>query len=93
MGVKRSSKLKPYTWENLQIGEEFGPVEGSLSELKVKLHAFAVDDFGSWYFHGSPFGGKFSDPGRRDVHSRIGEAVDRTELRMADFATSGNDGV
>ena len=54
MGVKRSSKLRPYTWENMQIGEEFGPVEGPLSESKVKLHAFAVDDFGAWYFHASP---------------------------------------
>jgi 3-hydroxybutyryl-CoA dehydratase len=58
MGITRAGTLRPYTWDNLQTGEEFGPVEGILSELKVKLHAFAVDDYGAWYFQGSPFGAR-----------------------------------
>lgn len=62
MGIHRASTLKPYTWENIQIGEEFGPVEGILSDLKVKQHAFAVDDYGPWYFQGSPFGGRIGHP-------------------------------
>ncbi len=62
MGINRASTLKPYTWENIEIGEELGPVEGILSELKVKLHAYAVDDYGPWYFQGSPFGGRIGHP-------------------------------
>ncbi len=62
MGINRASTLKPHTWENIEIGEEFGPVEGILSELKVKLHAFAVDDYGPWYFQGSPFGARIGHP-------------------------------
>ncbi len=62
MGVNRASTLKPYTWDAIEIGEEFGPVEGTLSELKLKLHAFAVDDYGAWYFQGSPLGGRIGHP-------------------------------
>jgi acyl dehydratase len=62
MPINRASKLKLYTWENIEIGEEFGPVEGILSDLKVKLHAFAVDDYGPWYFQGSPFGARIGHP-------------------------------
>lgn len=62
MPIHRASQLKPYTWENIQIGEEFGPVEGILSELKLKLHAFAVDDYHPWYFHQSPFGARIGHP-------------------------------
>lgn len=62
MPIHRASQLKPYTWENIQIGEEFGPVEGILSELKLKLHAFAVDDYHPWYFQGSPFGARIGHP-------------------------------
>ena len=62
MAIKRASTLKPYTYDNIQVGEEFGPVEGVLSELKLKTHAFAVDDYGAWYFQGSPFGGRIGHP-------------------------------
>jgi acyl dehydratase len=58
MGVTRASKLKLYTWDNIEVGEEFGPLESILSELKLKLHAFAVDDYNPWYFQGSPFGAR-----------------------------------
>jgi acyl dehydratase len=62
MGITRSHTLKQYTFENIQIGEEFGPVEGILSELKLKQHAFAVDDYHPWYFQGSPFGARIGHP-------------------------------
>ena len=62
MGITRLSTLKPYRFESVEIGEELGPVEGVVSELKVKQHAFAVDDYGPWYFHRSPFGGRIGHP-------------------------------
>ncbi len=62
MTITRSRTLKQYAFENIQVGEEFGPVEGVLSELKVKTHAFAVDDYGAWYFQSSPFGGRVGHP-------------------------------
>ena len=55
-------QVKPYTWDNIETGEEFGPVQGMLSELKVKQHAFAVDDYSPWYFQGSPFGARIGHP-------------------------------
>ena len=62
MTITRATSLKPYTFENIVVGEEFGPVVGAVSDLKVKTHAFAVDDYGSWYFHGSPFGARIGHP-------------------------------
>ncbi len=62
MAIKRASTLKPYTYDNIQGGEEFGPVEGVLSDLKVKTHAYAVDDYGAWHFRDSPFGGRIGHP-------------------------------
>jgi acyl dehydratase len=62
MKITRAGKLKAYTWDNIEVGEEFGPVEGVVSELKLKLHAFAVDDYGPWYFQGSPVGGRIGHP-------------------------------
>jgi acyl dehydratase len=62
MAVHRSSTPKPYTYENIQIGEEFGPVEGIVSDFQVKTHAYAVDDYSPWYFQCSPFGGRIGHP-------------------------------
>ncbi len=62
MVITRARTLKPYSFENIQVGEEFGPVEGILSELKLKLHAFAVDDYHPWYFQQSPFGARIGHP-------------------------------
>jgi len=36
MPIHRASTLKPYIWEHMEIGEQFGPVEGVVSELKLK---------------------------------------------------------
>jgi acyl dehydratase len=62
MPIHRAAVLKPYVWESMETGEEFGPVEGVLSDLKLKAHAFAVDDYGPWYFETSPFGGRIGHP-------------------------------
>jgi acyl dehydratase len=62
MVITRARTLKQYSFENIQVGEEFGPVEGTLSELKLKLHAFAVDDYHPWYFQQSPFGARIGHP-------------------------------
>lgn len=62
MPIRRLPQLKPYIWEDMPIGERFGPVEGPLSELKLKMHAFAVDDYHPWYFQSSPFGGRIGHP-------------------------------
>jgi len=60
--IHRLAVRKPYAWEQMPVGEPFGPVEGILSELKLKAHAFAVDDYGPWYFQASPFGGRIGHP-------------------------------
>jgi acyl dehydratase len=62
MPIRRLDVLKPYVWEDMAVREQFGPVEGVLSELKLKAHAFAVDDYGPWYFQSSPFGGRIGHP-------------------------------
>lgn len=62
MRIHRASTPKPYTYENIQIGEEFGPVEGIVSDFQVKTHAYAVDDYSPWYFQRSPFGGRIGHP-------------------------------
>jgi len=62
MPIHRATILKPYRWESMEVGEEFGPVEGVLSDLKLKAHAFAVDDYNPWYFHASPFGARIGHP-------------------------------
>lgn len=62
MAIHRSSTPKPYTYENILIGEKFGPVEGIVSDFQVKTHAYAVDDYSPWYFQCSPFGGRIGHP-------------------------------
>ena len=58
MTITRAQHPKKYTFDNIEIGEKFGPVEGVLSDLKVKMHAFAIDDYHDWYFKSSPFGAR-----------------------------------
>lgn len=62
MTICRLGEPKPFTWENIEIGEEFGPVEGIISDFQVKTHAYAVDDYGAWYFQSSPFGNRIAHP-------------------------------
>ena len=37
--------VKDPIWENLEVGEEFGPVETAISDHDLKSYAYAVDDF------------------------------------------------
>lgn len=62
MPVRYSSQMKKYTFDNIEVGEQLGPVEGVVNDLKLKSHAFAVDDYGDWYFKDSPFGGRVGHP-------------------------------
>ncbi len=62
MGITRLARLKPYRYDCVEVGETLGPVEGVVTDLKVKQHAFAVDDYGPWYFHQSPFGARIGHP-------------------------------
>ncbi|MET7640899.1 MaoC family dehydratase [Streptomyces sp. NPDC005438] len=39
-----------------------GPVEVTVDRRKVLDHAYCEDDFGSWYFQDSPFGGPVGHP-------------------------------
>jgi acyl dehydratase len=52
--------LKEPTWENVVIGEEFGPLDIVLSDHAVNSYTYAVDDYNPWYVHDSPFGGKIA---------------------------------
>lgn len=61
--VHRKLNAKPFQWGNIEIGEEYGPVEGTISDFLVRSHAYAVDDFGDWYLRDSPFGGRIAHSG------------------------------
>jgi len=39
------SRLKPVEYEQLVVGEEFGPVRVVIDDAAVKQHAFALDDY------------------------------------------------
>jgi acyl dehydratase len=49
--------LKEPTWENVVIGEEFGPLEIVITDHALKSYAYAIDDYHPWYLDDSPFGG------------------------------------
>ncbi len=53
--------FKETTYENVEIGEEFGPVEVVIDDHFIKGYAFALDDYHPWYFEESaPFGGRIA---------------------------------
>jgi acyl dehydratase len=61
--IHRAQRLKEYIWDNVEVGEEYGPVEGIVSDHHVKNHAYATDDYARWYFEDSPeFGGRIAPP-------------------------------
>ena len=62
MVIHRPAQPKRYAWENLEVGDQLGPVEGVVSDFYVKTHAYAVDDFGDWYLKDSPFCGRIGHP-------------------------------
>jgi len=56
--------LKEPVYDNIEVPEDFGPVDVLVDDLKVKRFAFVADDFGDWYLKGgSPWGGRIGQPG------------------------------
>lgn len=47
--------LKEPLFENLEIPEDFGPVQVRVDEHKIKRFAFTQDDYSPWHFDASPF--------------------------------------
>ncbi len=45
-----------------KIGDEFEPIEFTITEDMVEKNAFANDDYNPWYFEDSPFGGRITSP-------------------------------
>lgn len=62
MVITRVKDAKSYRWDNIEVGDALGPVDGVVSDFLVKTHAYAVDDYGDWYFKNSPFGGRIGHP-------------------------------
>ncbi|MFD5747355.1 MaoC/PaaZ C-terminal domain-containing protein [Streptomyces sp. NPDC127033] len=58
----RTSPLKEARYELVDIPEPMGPVTVMVDRRKVLDHAYSEDDFGSWYFEDSPFGGAVGHP-------------------------------
>ncbi|QHY96034.1 MaoC like domain protein [Streptomyces sp. S4.7] len=58
----RTSHLKEARYELVEIPEPMGPVSVTVDRRKVLDHAYSEDDFGSWYFQDSPFGGPVGHP-------------------------------
>src|ERR1051326_7683817 len=52
--------LKEPTWENIVVGEEFGPLDAVIAEHAIKSYVYAIDDYQPWYLHDSPFGGRIA---------------------------------
>ncbi len=53
---------KDASYDAVVIPEPFPPVEVIVDEDRVKAHAFAQGDYGSWYFGDSPFGERIAQP-------------------------------
>lgn len=62
MAVHGASERKPFRWENIEVPEDLGWVDGVVSDFYIKMHAYAVDDYGDWYLKDSPFGGRIGHP-------------------------------
>lgn len=52
--------LKEPAWENVVVGEEFGPLDVVISDYAVKSHVYAIDDYHPWYLHDSPLGDRIA---------------------------------
>ena len=53
---------KDASFDLVAIPEPFGPVTLTIDQDKLRTFAFAVDDYSSWYFGASPFGGPIGHP-------------------------------
>jgi acyl dehydratase len=54
--TKETRKLVVARYENIELEEDFGPIEELVDDYKVKKFAFMMDDYHPWYFGDSPFG-------------------------------------
>jgi acyl dehydratase len=50
--------LKEPTWESVEVGEKFGPIDVVIDDHRIKNYAFAINDYHPWYFVDSPLGGR-----------------------------------
>ncbi|MEU6643464.1 MaoC family dehydratase [Saccharomonospora sp. NPDC046836] len=57
-----TSQLKEARYELVEVPEPMGPVTVTVDRRKVLDYAYSEDDFGSWYFGDSPFGGPVGHP-------------------------------
>lgn len=55
--LTRDSGTKPQTFAGVETPEELGPIKVEVTEELVKRYAFCMDDYRSWHFDSSPFGG------------------------------------
>ncbi|RDG31048.1 MaoC family dehydratase [Streptomyces corynorhini] len=58
----QTSHLKEARYELVETPEPMGPVRVTVDRRKVLDYAYSEDDFGSWYFEDSPFGGPVGHP-------------------------------
>jgi len=54
---------KDPTYENIDVPEDFGPIDILVDDMKIKRFAFVADDFGDWYLKGSPWGPRIGQAG------------------------------
>ncbi len=54
------SPLKEPIWENVEVGEPFGPIDFVIDDHQVKSYAYAIDEYHPWFFSNSPFGTRIS---------------------------------
>ena len=53
---------KELRWDDIEVGEEVGPLEYEISEELIDKFAKAIDDYDDWYMKDSPFGGRIAHP-------------------------------
>ena len=49
-------------WEELQVGEEYGPIVYTVTDELIRSYVEATEDAHPWYLDGSPFGGRIAPP-------------------------------
>lgn len=52
-----TENLKEPSFENVEVGEKFGPLKLIADDHYIKSYAFGADDFNPWYFESSPLYG------------------------------------
>jgi acyl dehydratase len=49
-------------WDEINVGDQIGPLEYVITEAMVNDFANAVEDYHDWYIKDSPFGGRIAHP-------------------------------